>query len=387
MLFHRNYFSTLSIPPSTVRPLMVSHTFPKPLDGDSDDDSDACSVSSISPFSPAPSVGGSSYTSYDASMRSLSPTPSAYKQEFGRGLNNYSEIYRLPADAEELDRLDLQHNMFIEIMGKYIPPLPEAMADDVPGEQKAILDLGCGSGRWIMEAALDFPHCSAVAVDLVPMQSPYMPPNCRSEVDDINLGLEHFYGDFNVVHCRLISSGIRDYAHLIDQISRVLRPGGLIDLMEFDFHCYDENHHRVNLDTSTLASPWWPRWLAYLEMAARNRGGNVDAATHLHDWVSNHQSFENVVYNQYWIPVTPWRTDSAFDMRIGTAMRDDIFSFLKSGRPLLLGSGVPEQIVNELETNAYKELMEGNTRHYIRVQCVYAHKRQPRNRQNANRSN
>src|SRR6201996_8927343 len=32
---------------------------------------------------------------------------------------------------------------------------------------------------------------------------------CRSEVDDINLGLEHFYGDFNVVHARLISSGVR----------------------------------------------------------------------------------------------------------------------------------------------------------------------------------
>ena len=31
----------------------------------------------------------------------------------------------------------------------------------------------------------------------------------RSEVDDINLGLEHFYGDFNVVHARLISSGVR----------------------------------------------------------------------------------------------------------------------------------------------------------------------------------
>ncbi len=31
----------------------------------------------------------------------------------------------------------------------------------------------------------------------------------RSEVDDINLGLEHYYGDFNVVHTRLISTGVR----------------------------------------------------------------------------------------------------------------------------------------------------------------------------------
>jgi hypothetical protein len=31
----------------------------------------------------------------------------------------------------------------------------------------------------------------------------------RSEVDDVNLGLEHYYGDFNVVHGRLISTGVR----------------------------------------------------------------------------------------------------------------------------------------------------------------------------------
>jgi hypothetical protein len=88
-----------------------------PMDSDSDiDDSDGYSVASLPPFSPTPSAGASSHTSYDVSMRSGSPTPSvwsmtssiraqAFKQEFGRGLNNYSEVYRLPADDEELDRL------------------------------------------------------------------------------------------------------------------------------------------------------------------------------------------------------------------------------------------------------------------------------------------
>jgi len=58
----------------------------------------------------------SSTTSHDVSMRSGSPAPSiysvtsslraaSYRQEYGRGLNNYSEVYRLPADDEELDRL------------------------------------------------------------------------------------------------------------------------------------------------------------------------------------------------------------------------------------------------------------------------------------------
>ena len=30
----------------------------------------------------------------------------------------------------------------------------------------------------------------------------------RSEVDDINLGLQHFYDSFNVAHARLVSSGV-----------------------------------------------------------------------------------------------------------------------------------------------------------------------------------
>jgi len=32
--------------------------------------------------------------------------------------------------------------------GKYAPPMAEVMVDDIPGETKACLDLGCGSGSW-----------------------------------------------------------------------------------------------------------------------------------------------------------------------------------------------------------------------------------------------
>lgn len=27
-------------------------------------------------------------------------------------------------------------------------------------------------------------------------------------MDDVNLGLQHFYGEFNVTHARLVSSGV-----------------------------------------------------------------------------------------------------------------------------------------------------------------------------------
>ncbi|KAL0576872.1 hypothetical protein V5O48_005107 [Marasmius crinis-equi] len=368
-------------PPTYLTPFPHNYSMP-----DTDyEDSDVCSTTSLPIFSPPPSVA-TSRTSYDHSMRSPSPGPSVrsltgsmlervFRHEYGRGFNNYSEVYQLPADREELDRLDAQHIMFKEIMGMYAPCMDEIMADDVPGEAKTILDLGCGSGSWIMEAAREYPNCSAVAVDLVPMQSQQLPPNLRSEVDDINLGLEHFYGDFNVVHARLISSGIKDYEGLIHHISFVLRPGGLMDIMEFDFHAYDEHRRRIEVGTSRISAPWWPRWLAFLELAIRNKGGDADAATHLHRWTANHPAFEDVVYRDFWVPTSPWRRDSEFQVRMGVGMRDDILAFIQSGRALLLGSGVPEDILNELQRNVETELATCQGRYYIRLQCVFARKK------------
>jgi len=331
-------------------------------------------------------------SSYDAdvSLRSASPSSMVlsvtssmrdkiYREEFGRNLNNYSDVYRLPADEEELERLDKQHSIMSELMGgKYPAPMLEVMADE-PGETKACLDLGCGSGNWIMDVARDFPNCIAVGTDLIPMQSLTMPPNVRSEVDDINLGLEHFYGDFNVVHARLISSGIRDYNLLIDQISRVLRPGGLINVSEFDFHVYDANHRRIERDVSDLTPPWWSVWFTHLLKAIVKSGGDASAANHLHEWILNHPMFEDVVYRDLWVPVVPAPRDSSNDSeetrQMEKKLSDDCYAFLRSGRPLLLGYGFAPETISMLEENALEELRTRTHNQFTRLQCVYARKR------------
>lgn len=85
---------------------------------DDDMDTDAGSVfSGPASLGFAPSVATSA-TSHDWDMRSASPAPSmysmtsslraaSYRHEFGRGINNYSEVYRLPADDEEFERLGM----------------------------------------------------------------------------------------------------------------------------------------------------------------------------------------------------------------------------------------------------------------------------------------
>ncbi|KAF4604739.1 hypothetical protein EYR40_003517 [Pleurotus pulmonarius] len=355
------------------------------LDEDSDDDDMRSTVSSL--FSSPSDVDMSSGTSYTTdSNRSDSPAPSVlsmtssmeaatFKIEYGRGINSASDVYSLPADDEELDRLDRQHLLFIQVMGKYPRVVRDYLTPAFPGDLRNVLDLGCGSGTWIMEIARDFPNCDAVAVDLVPMQSPDMPFNCRSEVDDINLGLQHFYDDFDFVHARLISSGIKDFPALIHEIARTLKPGGYVELMEFDFHAYNRRLQQISVPVGVLEQPWWPRWLAYAETAVNQRGGTPDAANHLQEWVERHGAFDEVIYQDHWIPTAPWCKQEPWK-HWGDEMREDIYAFMASGRPLLLGVGVPESVVDELEEKATEEL--GGARHgtYIRLQRVIARKRQ-----------
>ncbi|KAK2461500.1 hypothetical protein APHAL10511_005963 [Amanita phalloides] len=350
-----------------------------------DDDDDRFSTSSIL----TPSAIATSVTSYDVSMRSASPVPSVMsitsllreqmiRQEHGRGLNNYSEVYCLPADEQEWDRLKKQYSFMSDMMGKYPPPLHDIMRDDgLGGEVKRCLDLGCGNGSWIMDLARDYPHCEAVAVDLVPMQSSSMPPNVRSEVDDINLGLEHFYGDFNVVHAWLISSGIKDYERLIDQISHVLRPGGLIDVMEWDFYIYDANRNRIEASMDQFAPPWLPRFVSLVTSAIRNRGGDIDGPEVMETLIQNHPSFENVVCRSFWVPASPWQNlqeDSHVDTKNFSIMRENVFEFLKSAAPLLLSTGLQPEQFEILQNNARQELADGAL-YLARMKRVYAVKR------------
>jgi len=88
------------------------------------------SVPSTIVFSEYGRTGATTVTSAEddgVSMRTPSPEPepiihmdeqlraTLYREEFGRNLNSYSDVYKLPVDEEELDRLGI----FIHMNGYY----------------------------------------------------------------------------------------------------------------------------------------------------------------------------------------------------------------------------------------------------------------------------
>jgi hypothetical protein len=67
--------------------------------------------------------------------------------------------------------------------------------------------------------------------------------------------------------------------------------------------------------------------MSYANRAVRQRGGDADASLRMREWVSNHPAFEDVVYREFWIPLSPWLkgndSNSLWWNDIGTTMRDD----------------------------------------------------------------
>lgn len=143
-----------------------------------------------------------------------------------------------------------------------------------------------------------------------------------------------------VLHDRtvLMPIQIRDYGGLIQHISHVLRPGGLIDLLEYDFQVHNEHRQLVTVSTGSMGAPWLPRFLTLIKNAAGRRGGTLDAARNLYNWVKDTPAFTDVVHRQIWTPASPWLTGSDPETQKlnqhGALMRDDVMV----GPPLALGS-------------------------------------------------
>lgn len=92
---------------------------------------------------------------------------------------------------------------------------------------------------------------------------------------------------------------------MIVQIGEVLRPGGLLDLTEYDFQTYDKYGDVIQVDKDDFSAPWYARWLFYIRNGIDDRGGDVNAATHMHDWVKSNPAFEDVIYHEHFLSVIP----------------------------------------------------------------------------------
>lgn len=104
-----------------------------------------------------------------------------------------------------------------------------------------ILDLGCGTGEITRRLADRYPQAQIVGIDILEGNlaiarrgNGAYEERVRYEAGDA-FALAHEAASFDLVVCRHMSQAVPDFAAVLDEITRVLKPGGWLHLLSEDY--------------------------------------------------------------------------------------------------------------------------------------------------------
>ncbi|GCE30217.1 hypothetical protein KDA_57010 [Dictyobacter alpinus] len=138
--------------------------------------------------------------------------------------------YVLPKDLGEINRLDFQHHLLKQaIKTNHIASISHIT-------EPMILDVGCGTGRWVLEMGKEFPQAQVNGLDVeIPLVAQEMQEaNCAFVVGNVLKGLPFPDNTFDYVHQRFLASALpaNEWPRVLKELMRVTKPGGWIELVE-----------------------------------------------------------------------------------------------------------------------------------------------------------
>ncbi|CAE6364923.1 unnamed protein product [Rhizoctonia solani] len=185
----------------------------------------------------------------------------------------------MPRDEQETRRLDHEHIALKLVMGRnYVGPVVSHLQHEPTAPRKRVLDIGTQQGTWVQEMASEFPHVEFVSLDFSPMVAHTPRENIIFEVYDLYAGLAEADASFDMVHIRHTAYKVGNYPFLVQELHRVLRPGGLFVSGEFEFETYDADNPDVPLGD---ASARLTRGLVLVRQALAAQRVTVDAGRQL----------------------------------------------------------------------------------------------------------
>lgn len=82
----------------------------------------------------------------------------------------------------------------------------------------------------------DYTDCEVSGIDLSPVQTVFVPPNCTFYVGNVLEGLFFHEDKFDLIQSRAIMAGIPadGWVSYLQEVKRMLKPGGWVQLVEID---------------------------------------------------------------------------------------------------------------------------------------------------------
>ena len=156
------------------------------------------------------------------------------------------EIPMLAADnATEMARLMNLHHVLAREMGGLFPKHVDL------SNVHHVLDLACGSGGWVLDAAFEYPKVDVTGLDISPAMVKYAfalaqaqgLQNAHFKVMDVLKPLNFPDHTFDLVNARCLGPYVptRAWPALLHECMRILRPGGLLCLTEAEMPITNSN--------------------------------------------------------------------------------------------------------------------------------------------------
>lgn len=143
-------------------------------------------------------------------------------------------------NAAEMARLINQDLLITRSMGGPFPYWTEAELSTISN----LLDIACGPGGWALEAARAYPKMHITGVDISQTMIRYADAladsrgygNIQFGIMDVTKTLDFPDNSFDFVNARLLAGFMAktDWPQLLQECMRVLRPGGIICLTEWE---------------------------------------------------------------------------------------------------------------------------------------------------------
>jgi len=234
--------------------------------------------------------------------------------------------YVLPKDDSEMNRLDFQHYMLrYALKGNFAAPIAAS------GAPRAILDVGCGTGRWAREMAQTFPDANVVGLDILPPRADTAadegvapdprPQNYSYVQGNVLEGLPFADASFDFTHQRLLLGALpaARWPGDIQELMRVTRPGGWVELVECGV-----------LEGGGPASENIVRW--NIEMCDRRGIDNLIAAKL--GRIAQEAGLANVRAQSVALPV------GAYGGRVGAMAQADYYTLMSTTRAVIIPMGI-----------------------------------------------
>ncbi|CAG8738608.1 9210_t:CDS:2 [Dentiscutata erythropus] len=266
-------------------------------------------------------------------------------------LDEKVSTYICPTDWEEADRIQMGHFILKKLLdGSYAANLSDIIK---PGSK--ILDIGCGPGHWSFEVAQKFPEAEVYGVDIVSsFPNEIKPSNCYFELCNVLEGLPFSNDEFDYVFMRHMVSALKkdQWVPLFSEIMRVLKPGGTVESVEFEWAAKSMGPVHTQLIT---------KWF---EMTSKTRAMDFQFTSKLEQTIKD-AGFQNVTCICKDVPLGKWDEKLGRVAEIWTANLAEMANGMKSLSAQIMGI-TDEEWMNIINT-IVQEFDEYRTYHEHRI--------------------